>query len=92
MSNSVIKSDYETLIFLFRGLKVMIDNDLAILYGIPTKVLKQQVKRNIDRFPEDFMFELNGIEKVELVTNCDRLSSLKHSSINQSDTNRIKKK
>ena len=60
----------------------MIDMDLALLYGVPTKALKQQVKRNIDRFPEDFMFELNKIEKDELVTNCDRLQTLKHSSIN----------
>ncbi len=52
----LIKPQYETLIFLFRGFKVMIDSDLAMLYGVPTKRLKEQVKRNIDRFPEDFMF------------------------------------
>lgn len=80
--NSLIKPEYETLIFQFRGLKVMIDADLALLYGVPTKALKQQVKRNIDRFPEDFMFELSATEKDELVTNCDRLSLLKHSSTN----------
>lgn len=60
----------------------MVDADLAHLYEIPTKALKQQVKRNIDRFPEDFMFELTFREKLELVTNCDRLSQLKHSNIN----------
>ena len=80
--NSVVKAEYEILIFQFRGFKVMVDTDLALLYGVPTKALKQQVKRNQDRFPEDFMFELSKIEKDELVTICDRLASLKHSSIN----------
>jgi hypothetical protein len=82
MQNSLIKADYEILIFTFRGKKLMIDADLALLYDVTTKALKQQVKRNIERFPEDFMFELTLIEKEELVTNCDRLSNLKHSSIN----------
>lgn len=80
--NSLIKPEYETMIFHLRGLKVMIDADLALLYGVPTKALKQQVKRNIERFPDDFMFELTKNEKLELVTNCDRLFALKHSSIN----------
>jgi hypothetical protein len=80
--NTVIKPVYETLIFQFRGLKVMIDTDLAVLYGVPTKRLKEQIKRNISRFPEDFMFELTKDEKDELVAICDRLVSLKHSSIN----------
>ncbi len=80
--NSLIKPEYETLIFQIRGFKVMIDADLADLYGVLTKVLKQQVKRNIERFPEDFMFELSKEEKDELVTNCDRLKMLKHSSVN----------
>lgn len=69
-------------VFQFRGFKVMIDADLAVLYGVPTKALKQQVKRNIERFPEDFVFELVKDEEDELVTNCDRLAILKHSSIN----------
>lgn len=82
MQNSLIKADCEILIFTFRGKKVMIDADLALLYDVTTKALKQQVKRNFERFPEDFMFELTLIEKDELVTNCDRLSNLKHSSVN----------
>ncbi len=45
-------------IYQFRGLKVMLDRDLAELYGVETKRLKEQVKRNMDRFPHDFMFEL----------------------------------
>jgi hypothetical protein len=81
-AQSIIRPEYETLIFQFRGFKVMIDTDLAMLYEVPTKRLKEQVKRNIDRFPEDFMFELANYEKDELVANCDRLATLKHSSIN----------
>lgn len=82
MSESLNESNYETLIFNFRGIKVMIDADLALLYDVPTKRLKEQVKRNIARFPNDFMFELTTQEKNQLVANCDRLSSLKHSSVN----------
>jgi hypothetical protein len=82
MKKELINSEYVTMIFTFRGRKVMIDSDLAGLYDVPTKALKQQVKRNRLRFPEDFMFELLRNETVELVTNCDRLSFLKHSSVN----------
>ena len=49
-------------IYLMRGQKVMLDSDLAEMYGVQTKVLKQAVKRNIDRFPEDFMFEMTKEE------------------------------
>jgi len=80
--HSFIKPQYETLIFQFRGFKVMIDMDLAVLYDVPTKRLKEQVKRNIERFPSYFMFELTETERDELVANCDRLSIIKHSSIN----------
>jgi len=59
----------------------MIDYDLAILYNVPTKRLKEQVRRNIQRFPDDFMFALTKDEKDQLVANCDRLQTLKHSSI-----------
>jgi hypothetical protein len=52
----------EKAIFLIRGLKVMLDADLAELYGVKTKALKQAVRRNIERFPKDFMFELNPDE------------------------------
>ncbi|MDO9513736.1 MAG: ORF6N domain-containing protein [Elusimicrobiota bacterium] len=69
-------------IFLIRGQKVMIDRDLAELYGVSTKALNQAVKRNVERFPEDFMVQLTNKEKKELVTNCDRLGLLKYSSIN----------
>jgi hypothetical protein len=52
----------EKRIFTIRNTRVMIDSDLALLYGIETKNLKRQVNRNIERFPEDFMFELTRIE------------------------------
>lgn len=55
--------------------------DIASLYGVETKVLNQAVKRNINRFPERYMFQLSKEEKDELVTKCDRFVKLKHSSI-----------
>jgi hypothetical protein len=81
MGTTLIQAEYQSLIFEIRGYKVMIDTDLAALYETETKVLKQQVKRNIDRFPKDFMFQLTKEEKTQLVTNCDRLSNIKHSSV-----------
>lgn len=60
---------------------VIIDADLAELYGVSTKQLNQAVKRNKDKFPADFMFELEPEEKKELVTNCDHLNRLKYSSV-----------
>ena len=81
--NKVIKTeDIQNRIFTIRGLQVMIDSDLAQIYGVATKVLNQAVKRNIDRFPESFRFRLIDAEKLELVTNCDRFKKLKHSSVN----------
>ena len=70
----------EDKILIIRGQQVMIDRDLAKFYRVETKVLNQAVKRNIERFPEDFMFVLTQSEKEELVTNCDRFNILKHSS------------
>ena len=67
-------------IILIRGRRVMLDADLADLYGVTTKRLNEQVKRNKDRFPTEFMFQLDSQEKDELVANCDRLKNLKHSS------------
>ena len=70
----------EQAILLVRGQKVMLDADLAKLYGVSTKRLNEQVKRNRDRFPDDFMFSLTAKEKAEVVANCDHLSKLKFSS------------
>ncbi|OFY38705.1 MAG: hypothetical protein A2X18_08495 [Bacteroidetes bacterium GWF2_40_14] len=78
MEEGLIKGSYESLVFESRGYKVMVDINLAALYETETKVLKQQVKRNIiNRFPLDFMFELTKEETIQLVTNCDRLSTRK---------------
>ena len=68
-------------ILTIRGVQVMLDRDLAELYGVQTKVLNQAVKRNIERFPEEFMFVVSGEEMGELVTNCDRFTNMKHSSV-----------
>ena len=59
----------------------MIDADLATLYGVTTKRLNEQVKRNADRFPGDFMFKVNVAEKAEVVANCDHLQKLKFSKV-----------
>jgi hypothetical protein len=66
-------------ILVIRGQKVMLDADLAALYDVPTKRLNQQVKRNADRFPDDFMFQLGRAERDEVVANCDHLRRLKFS-------------
>ena len=66
-------------IILLRGKQIILDRDLAKIYQVDTKVLNQAVKRNIDRFPKEFRFQLNKDEIQELVTNCDRFNSLKHS-------------
>jgi ribosomal protein L23 len=69
----------ERKILLIRGEKVMLDADLAALYGVTTKRLNEQVKRNRERFPNDFMFQLTEEEKAEVVANCDHLKRLKFS-------------
>jgi hypothetical protein len=69
----------ETFILTLRRQKVILDADLAALYGVPNKALNQAVKRNIDRFPSDFYFQLTGAEKAKVVTNCDHLARLKFS-------------
>ena len=72
-SVSVPTTDIENMIFNVRGQQVMLDRDLAQLYGVETKVLNQAVKRNLERFPERFRFQLTEKEADKLVTNCDRL-------------------
>jgi hypothetical protein len=71
----------ESRIVVVRDLRVMIDADLAALYGVTTKRLNEQVKRNADRFPGDFMFKLDAAEKAEVVANCDHLQKLKFSKV-----------
>ena len=74
--------DIQNRIFTIRGLQVMVDRDLAELYHVSTKRLNEQVKRNMNRFPDSFRFQLTDMEKEELVANCDRLVSLKYSVVN----------
>lgn len=69
-------------IFTIRGVKIMLDRDLAELYGVEVKRLNEQIKRNSERFPNSFCFQLSDNEKLELVANCDRFNTLKHSSVN----------
>lgn len=79
-STAIIPAErIERGIFIIRGQKVMLDADLAELYGVPTKRLNEQVKRNADRFPVDFMFQLTAAEKEQVVANCDHLKRLKYS-------------
>ncbi len=82
MENEVISTEdtIKSEILVIRGQQVMIDRDLAQIYGVETKRLNEQVKRNIERFPAEFCFQLSVTEKDELVANCDRFNSLKHST------------
>ena len=80
-SNTALVPRIEGRIQVIRGLRVMVDVDLAALYGVPTKRLNEQVKRNRERFPADFLFQLNPAEKAEVVAHCDHLQKLKFSKV-----------
>jgi hypothetical protein len=81
MESAIVRAGaIEERILLIRGERIIIDADLADFYGVPTKRLNEQVKRNRNRFPDDFVFQLNVIEKGELVAKCDHLAMLKYSS------------
>lgn len=69
----------ERLILNIRGRQVMLDRDLAMLYGVETRTLNQAVKRNIDRFPASFRFQLTETEKAEVITICDNPDTVKFS-------------
>ena len=71
----------ESKILTIRGLPVMLDRDLAELYGVETKRLNEQVRRNIERFPESFRFQITTNELSEVVANCDHLKMLKFSPV-----------
>ena len=82
MSEATVRFDGDGLqqrILVLRGERVMIDSDLAGLYGVEARVLNQAVKRNPERFPVDFSFVLTREEKQEVITNCDHLQKLKFS-------------
>ena len=79
MKEIVLAENVEQKVLLIRGHKVLIDRDLAVLYNVSTKALNQAVKRNKERFPSDFMFQLTEKELNKVVTNCDHLKDLKFS-------------
>jgi hypothetical protein len=79
MTNAVAADVIAARIIEIRGKKVMLDSDFALLYGVQTKRLNEQVKRNKKRFPEDFMFQLTIKEKQEVVAICDHLEYLRFS-------------
>jgi hypothetical protein len=82
MSISLNEIQLENRIFKIRNHQVMVDRDIAELYQVEVKRLNEQVKRNLERFPHLFRFQLNNDETLELVANCDRLKSIKYSSSN----------
>ncbi len=84
MNNPIKTGNIQNQIFTIRNLQVMVDRDLAKMYGVETKRLNEQVKRNIDRFPNRYRFQLTDLERNELVANCDRFKNLKHSTVNPS--------
>lgn len=72
-------STIESRILTIRGCRVIMDRDLAELYGVTTRRLREQVRRNRLKFPSDFLFELHPRERDEVVANCDHLETLKYS-------------
>jgi hypothetical protein len=80
-SSLLFQKEIESRIFTFRSNQVMTDRDLAEIYGIETKRLNEQVRRNLERFPEQFMFQLADYERNELVAICDRFQNMKYSSV-----------
>lgn len=73
----------EPLIRIIRGQQVLLDSDLAILYGVETKRLNEQVKRNIERFPDDFMFQLTKVELINLKSQIATSSAIENSPKSQ---------
>ena len=80
MSELISYQDVRSKIIEVRGERVLLDRDVAELYGVETKEINQAVKRNPDKFPVGYIIELDDIEKSEVVTNCDRFEILKHST------------
>lgn len=81
MADIIKYEDVERRIIELRGQKVLLDRDVAELYGVQTKVINQAVRNNPDKFPYGYIFELDKYEKNELVKNFDRFKSLKHSTV-----------
>jgi len=79
VANGISVGVIATKILEIKSRKVMLDADLAALYGVSTRVLNPAVKRHRERFPEDFMFRLTAAGKAEVITTCDRLRPLRFS-------------
>ena len=83
MKDEIVPTEkIDRAILIMRGQKVMLDSDLAEIFGVKTGRLNEQVKRNKDRFPVDFMFQLSSTEKQQVIANCDHLEKLKFSRTN----------
>lgn len=78
LDNNLVKSK----IIKIKDKLVILDKDVAEIYGVETREINQAVSRNQDKFPLRYMVELDSKEKKELITNCDRFDSLKHSTVN----------
>ena len=79
---NVIKyEEVENKIIEIQEQKVIIDSDVAELYGVETKRINEAVSRNLDKFPDGYLITLDEKEKIELVANCDRFDALKHSTV-----------
>jgi hypothetical protein len=76
-----IENIVESKIIEIRGQQVIVDSDVADLYGVTTKQVNQALNRNLDKFPKGYIIELLKDEKLELVTNCDRFANLRHSNV-----------
>lgn len=76
-----INKTVESKIITIREQNVLLDSDVAQLYGVTTKQINQALSRNLDKFPDGYIIEIAKEEKLELVTNCDRFESLKHSTV-----------
>lgn len=75
----IVADEIKNKIFIIRGVQVMLDSDLAEMYKVETKRLNEQVRRNLERFPKEFMFQLSEKEKKEVVANCDHPDKIKFS-------------
>ncbi|MFN7097053.1 MAG: ORF6N domain-containing protein [Gammaproteobacteria bacterium] len=81
MMDIIQLNEVESKILLIRDQKVILDSDVAELYGVETKQLNQAISRNLDKFPDGYLIQLTELEKKELVANCDRFNRLKHSTV-----------
>jgi hypothetical protein len=81
MSNVVKFSEVESKIIALRDKKVILDSDVAVLYGVETRDINKAVKNNPDKFPEGYIFEVYNAEKQQLVENFHRFDNLKHSTL-----------